>query len=229
MEGKNHGWVNPSQFKHPLTNVTVAGKTTIHGHLINNANFAYAMQDLGDITTDSGLNVCTMPLFDTPTNTEYLKINNPGSKRTYMHSSKSEDYSLNDMANINQNYMPVTQPDSTKANTKDNPYILRPGAYCVANGTLLNYELYTTEDPPNNIYINVPQIVRPNGKNDNVYAEFRMKYDATVTLWYDQYEHPQVVQTGSSAAARTITFRRAPNGRRMGTIRHNKTNETSTR
>lgn len=149
----NHGWVNPSQFKHPLTNVTVAGKTTIHGHLLNNANLAFENPNAGDVTTDAGLNVCPIPLLDTPTNTDYLKINNPGAKRTYMHSSKSEDYNMNDVANINQNYTPVTYPDDTQAASKDNPVILRPGAYCVANRTLLNYELYTTEDPPNNIYI----------------------------------------------------------------------------
>lgn len=201
----NHGWSNPSQFKHPLTIVTVSGKTTIHGHLMNNANYVVDNPNHGDFTTDASLNVCVTPKFDTPTDTEYLKINNPGSKRTYMHGTKSEDYKLVDVANINQNYVPVTYPDETTGPTATNKSILRAGAYCVANRTLLNYELYTTEDPPKNIYINVPYIVRPNGKNDNVYAEFKIKYDATVTTWYDQYEHPQVIQTGCIEAAKTIT------------------------
>lgn len=130
----NHGWQNPSQFKHPLTNVTVAGKTTIHGHLMNNANYAFENPTHGDVTTDAGLNVCVMPKFDTPTNTKYLKINNPGSKRTYMHGTKSEDYKLLDVANFNQNYIPATYPDETQGYDKDtNPQILRSGAYCVAN------------------------------------------------------------------------------------------------
>lgn len=146
-----------------------------------------------------------MPEFDTPTNTEYLKIGTPGAKRLYLHEKKLEDYKLLDVANFNQNYTPVTYPEGKDSQAPGNKPILRAGAYCVANRTLLNYELYTTEDPPKNIYINVPYIVRPNGKNDNVYAEFKMKYDATVTCWYDQYEHPQVIQTGNIAAAKTIS------------------------
>lgn len=201
----NHGWVNPSQFKHPLTNVTVVGKTTIHGHLLNNAEYAYENLSGLNITSDGSLNVCNMPAFDTPTDTEYLKINNPGGKRTVMHSSISEDYNMADVANINQNYVPSMRPDETRGISEDNKHILRPGIYCVANRTLLNYELYTTEDPPKNVYINVPQVIRPNNKNDNVYAEFRIAYDATVTTWYDQYEHPQVIQTRSVAAADSIT------------------------
>lgn len=93
------------------------------------------------------------------------------------------------------------QDDETNSPSDANPNILRPGAYTVANRTLLNYELYTTEDPPKNVYINMPQIIRLNGKTDNVYAEFLIEFDATITTWYDQYEHPQVIQTGSVAAA----------------------------
>ena len=107
-DGLSHNWVNPSRFKHLLTNVKVNKKTTIYRQLFNNSSYAAESGQNHNLTTDGSLNVCSSPNFNIDAGkvdgVDKWKINQRNKKRLFCKDNKAENYSLVEVCNINSSY-----------------------------------------------------------------------------------------------------------------------------
>lgn len=50
------------------------------------------------------------------------------------------------------------------------------GSFCVANRTVINKILYTSEDASGMVLIDVPPILRPNSQSGTLYFTFELTY-----------------------------------------------------
>lgn len=76
-----------------------------------------------------------------------------------------------------------------------------------ANRTLINKVLYTSEDPPQLVYIHVPAATRPNGTAAQQYLTFDITYCAEIECNYEAMHHPQKVATICSKVAQKATYK----------------------
>lgn len=67
------------------------------------------------------------------------------------------------------------------------------GCFTVSNRTVINKVLYTNEDAPEMLLINVPPILRQSSQAGILYFVFELTYMVEIECFYDSLSHPQKV------------------------------------
>lgn len=91
--------------------------------------------------------------------------------------SYQQDIAMNEISNVNFDYHKIVKNNNlpsgaTHAGTHQN--VTR--SFVVANRTDINKILYTSEDAPDMVLINVPPILRPNSQSGTLYFTFELTY-----------------------------------------------------
>lgn len=204
-----HIWHNHSLLRKPLTNVMTQGNYVILGSMMTEPGLMTSSISGGMATAwDSGLDVSTAPKYgtttaDAETNLEWKKA------RKRMRTETQEDLVQTEIATIAFDHQRARTTNSTEPGKIQNLELpgheQTSGCFTVSNRTVINKVLYTNEEAPEMVLINVPPILRPNATGGILYFTFEMTYMLEIECYYEAFHHPQKVPMTDHTCALAAT------------------------
>lgn len=192
-----HIWHNHSLLKKPLTNIMTQGNYVVQGSMIAEPSLMTGSISGGLPTAwDSGLDVSTAPKYgttlkDAESNLETKK------PRKRMRTETQEDLVQTEVSDIAFDHQRARKINATEVGKIKQLRLANhqqtSGCMTVNNRTVINKVLYTNEDAPEMVLINVPPILRPNSTGGILYFTFQITYMIEVECFYESFHHPQKV------------------------------------